>query len=105
MEKKVNLVRGKDYKVELYPSEDVVDALYIGLADGYHIFSVCQEVSGRMLDGCLLAYNNQIYKNEKGHITHNSTFSLPIKFLAREESAKEDSELVSRLKEAGYFTD
>jgi hypothetical protein len=104
---KISFVKGNGYKIELYPMEDIVDAIYIGSNNHSHVFSVCQKtsISDIFLDGYLVV--DDFWMEFKGnsqmkYVTYSPISSISLPFIAKDQkSTKDNSRLMAILKEAG----
>lgn len=79
-EEQPNLSRTETYKIELRPSQKIVEGVYLGYSDNKHIFTA--EVDGKK--GYLVLDNHWICSNEAGIISYISLSSVPISFLPKE---------------------
>jgi hypothetical protein len=86
---KVELIKGQEYSVEIYPTDTVVKAKYLGKnkLEGFgdrHLF-----ISGEGREKGYIAMDNHwLEKNENGIITYTSLSSAPVLKINKENLKK-----------------
>jgi len=105
-ETQLEFARGKEYKVELYPREDIVNAMYLGKSKGTHIFSGCAPVQGKIINGFALVDEHWMQIRGDGTVSYDSASSSVVGFaskkILRDRMQKSrNPSLVKRLREVG----